>query len=101
MKKIQYLMNLTPEKRMVAGMMIIISFLVTERSIKEYKDSNYRNAKENQISEMQEKNAAKIITLYNKIIDGQTTRWDLMDSAVKQSSAAVKDVKAFLEKQKK
>lgn len=84
MEKIRYLMSMTPEKSLVAGMMIVISFLATGWGVTEYNYSKYRNTKEKQISDMERRFTLETISFYNRIIDGQTKRQDRLDSALSQ-----------------
>ena len=73
---IQYLLSLDPRDRIVAAMMVVISFLVLERSKTEYEFSEYRTKKENQITKLQKENATEIINYYNHLIEGQVSRAD-------------------------
>jgi hypothetical protein len=94
MKEIRYLMELSPDKRMVAGMLFIIVFLASGWGVTVYKYSNYRDKKEDQISKMERLHSIEVISFYNRIIEGQTKRQDRLDSALSQ-------VKTIIEKSKK
>ena len=93
MKEIRYLMELSPDKRMVAGMLFIIVFLASGWGVTVYKYSNYRDKKEDQISKMERLHSLEVISFYNRIIEGQTKRQDRLDSALSQVKTIIENSK--------
>jgi len=101
MEDIKYLLTLTPVKMLIAAMMLVIVFLATGWMRSDMAFSEYRTKNEAATSLRDHEAAQLNITLFNRLIDGQTKRGDQLDSSVKKSTEAVADIKEFLKKSKK
>lgn len=93
MDKIKYLMSLRPEQSLIAALLIAVSFLSTGWGVSEWNYSKYRAASEKDKTSIQQAHSEEVIRLYNRIIDGQTKRQDILDSTIKE-------VKVILENKK-
>lgn len=93
MEQIKYLMNLPDDKRIQAGMMFIIVFLATGWGVTRYNYDNYRVQCEKEKTRVQKESSDREIKLYNKIIDGQTRRQDLLDSTISQIKPLIENIK--------
>lgn len=91
MKEIKFLMGLTAESRLIAGMMFVIVFLASGWGLCGLNYSQYRDRKEKQISDMEREHAKETISFYNRLIEGQTRRDDKLDSVISKVEQTIKN----------
>lgn len=97
---IKYLVELTPDKRLIAGMMVVISVLFSSLGLEMYNFSKYRYKKEEQVIKMQVDYDSKITDVYSKYLDLQFRRGDSLDAKIREADKTIEDVLKLLNRKK-
>lgn len=86
---------------LIGAMMTVIVFLATGWRNSEVNFSEYRTKTETE-NNLERKEATTLnIKLWNRLIDGQTTRADEVDSSLKDSKEQIQKNKDFIKNSKK